>query len=33
MNVMAFLLLLGIIKLLKWAMLPITRFPLASQYA
>ena len=29
----AFLLLLGIIKLLRWAMLPVTRYPLASQYA
>jgi exosortase len=29
----AFLLLLGVIKLLRWAMLPVTRFPLASQYA
>jgi exosortase len=29
----AFLLLLGIIKLLRWAMLPVTRFPLASQHA
>ena len=29
----AFVLLLGIIKLLRWAMLPVTRFPLASQYA
>jgi exosortase len=27
----AFLLLLGIIKLLRWAMLPVTRYPLASQ--
>lgn len=33
MALIAFLLLLGIIKLLKWAMLPVTRFPLASQYA
>jgi exosortase len=33
MNILAFLLLLGIIKLLKWAMLPVTRFPLASHYA
>ena len=30
MTVIAFLLLLGIIKLLKWAMLPVTRYPLAS---
>lgn len=30
MTVVAFLLLLGIIKLLKWAMLPVTRYPLAS---
>ncbi len=29
----AFLLLLGIIRLLRWAMLPVTRYPLASQYA
>jgi exosortase len=29
----AFLLLLSIIKLLRWAMLPVTRYPLASQYA
>src|SRR3982751_3155361 len=27
----AFLLLLGLIKLLKWAMLPVTRYTLASQ--
>ncbi len=33
MTVVAFLVLLGIIKVLKWAMLPLTRFPLASQYA
>jgi exosortase len=33
MPVIAFLLLLGIIKLLRWAMLPVTRFPLASQHA
>jgi exosortase len=33
MLLISFLLLLGIIKLLKWAMLPVTRFPLASQYA
>ena len=31
MSLVAFLLLLGIIKLLKWAMVPVTRFPLASQ--
>ena len=31
MSLIAFLLLLGIIKLLKWAMVPVTRFPLASQ--
>jgi exosortase len=29
----AFLLLLGIIRILRWAMLPVTRYPLASQYA
>jgi exosortase len=28
-----FVLLLGLIKVLRWAMLPITRYPLASQYA
>jgi len=33
MLLVSFLLLLGIIKALKWAMLPLTRFPLASQYA
>jgi exosortase len=33
MLLISFLLLLGIIKALKWAMLPLTRFPLASQYA
>ena len=33
MTIVAFLVLLGIIKVLKWAMLPLTRFPLASQYA
>jgi exosortase len=33
MLLVSFLLLLGIIKLLKWTMLPVTRFPLASQYA
>jgi exosortase len=33
MPLIAFLLLLGIIKLLRWAMLPVTRYPLASQYA
>ncbi len=33
MPVIAFLLLRGIIKLLRWAMLPVTRFPLASQHA
>jgi exosortase len=27
-----FVLLLGLIKVLRWAMLPITRYPLASQY-
>jgi exosortase len=32
MLLVSFLLLLGIIKLLKWTMLPVTRFPLASQY-
>ena len=29
----AFFLLLGIVKLLRWAMLPVIRYPLASQYA
>ena len=33
MTLVAFVMLLGIIKVLKWAMLPVTRFPLASQYA
>ncbi|MEO6435286.1 MAG: exosortase/archaeosortase family protein [Tepidisphaeraceae bacterium] len=33
MLLISFLVLLGIIKALKWAMLPLTRFPLASQYA
>jgi exosortase len=33
MLLVSFLLLLGIIKALKWALLPIERFPLASQYA
>jgi exosortase len=33
MLLLSFLLLLAIIKALKWAMLPLTRFPLASQYA
>jgi exosortase len=33
MLLISFLRLLGIIKALKWAMLPLTRFPLASQYA
>jgi exosortase len=33
MLLISFLLLLGIIKALKWAMLPLTRFHLASQYA
>src|SRR4051794_31425602 len=35
MLLVSFLLLLGIIKLLKWTMLPVTRYPLASssQYA
>jgi exosortase len=33
MLLISFLLLLGIIKALKWAMLPLTRFPLASHYA
>jgi len=35
MLLISFLLLLGIIKMLKWAMVPVTRFPLASssQYA
>jgi exosortase len=33
MGPIGFLLLLGIIKLLRWAMLPVTRYPLASQDA
>lgn len=33
MLLISFLLLLAIIKALKWAMLPVTRFPLASQFA
>ena len=33
MLLISFLLLLGIIKALKWAMLPLTRFHLASHYA
>jgi len=33
MLLISFLLLLTIIKALKWAMLPMTRYPLASQYA
>jgi exosortase len=33
MYVVSLVLLLVIIKALKWAMLPLTRFPLASQYA
>lgn len=33
MLLISFLLLLGIIKALKWAMLPMTRYPLASQYS
>ena len=33
MLLVSFLVLLAIVKALKWAMLPLTRFPLASQYA
>ena len=33
MLLISFIVLLLIIKALKWAMLPLTRFPLASQYA
>ena len=29
----AFFSLMAILKLLRWAMLPVTRYPLASQYA